>query len=122
LSNGEIIWDIGGNAWDWTNDTIIGANQPTVTSSPGFTWRQLTALTTNGTLPYDEYRPSNASWNSSQNMGQIFSDGTPGNNTVYGFIRGGGWGDASASGVFTLSLPFTPSLSHSAIGFRCVMR
>jgi formylglycine-generating enzyme required for sulfatase activity len=122
LSNGEVIWDMGGNVREWTNDTITGANQPTITASPGFTWRQFTALTSNGTLPYDDYRPSNASWNSSQNMGQIYSDGTLGNNTVYGFLRGGHWNTASFSGVFTLVLNGTPTGTGGSIGFRCVVR
>jgi formylglycine-generating enzyme required for sulfatase activity len=122
LSNGEVIWDMGGNVWEWTNDTITGANQPTVTASPGFAWRQFTALTSNGILPYDEYRPSNASWNSSQNTGQIYSDGTPGNSTVYGFLRGGNWNPAPGTGVFTLYLSFTPTNSDNSVGFRCVVR
>jgi formylglycine-generating enzyme required for sulfatase activity len=122
LSNGEVIWDIGGNVWEWTNDTITGANQPTITASPGFNWRQFTALTTNGTLDYDEYRPSNATWNSSQNTGQIYSDGTPGNNTVYGFLRGGGWFSTSGTGVFALFLANTPTTTGNYFGFRCVVR
>jgi prepilin-type N-terminal cleavage/methylation domain-containing protein len=120
LSNGETIWDLGGNVWEWTNNTILGKDQPTG-STPGFNWRQWTAITIYGTLSYDLTRPSNTSWNSSQNMGQIYSDGTSTNNTNFAFLRGGGVGPTNA-GVFTLDLISTPSFESFFIGFRCVLR
>jgi formylglycine-generating enzyme required for sulfatase activity len=121
LSNGEIIWDISGNVWEWTNDTILGKDQPTG-SSTGFNWRQYTAISNYGTLSYDLTRPSNNTWNSTQNMGQIFSDGTSTNNTSYAFLRGGFWGNTSGAGVFTLSLNISPTGTNYSRGFRCVVR
>ena len=121
LSNGETIWDMGGNVWEWTSDTILGKDQPTG-SSTGFTWRQHTAITNYGTLSYDLVRPSNPAWNSSQNMGQIYSDGTSTNNTNFAFGRGGSWLNAANAGVFTLSLDSTPTNSSLDVGFRCVLR
>ena len=121
LSNGTVIWDFAGNVWEWTNDTITGANQPTVTAAPGFgSWRQFTELTNNGSLNYNDYRPSNSVWDILYNMGQIWSDGTPGNNTVYGFQRGGGWN--GPAGMYSLTLGSTPSSILSITGFRCVTR
>jgi formylglycine-generating enzyme required for sulfatase activity len=121
LSNGEIIWDIGGNVWEWTNDTILGKDQPTG-SSTGFNWRQYTAITNYGTLSYDLTRPSNNTWNSTQNMGQIYSDGTSSNNTSFAFLRGGYWSNSTIAGVFTLALNNTPSSTYNTVGFRCVVR
>ena len=121
LSNGETIWDISGNVWEWTSDTIQGKDQPTGTT-PGFNWRQWTAITNYGTLSYDLTRPSNTSWNSSQNMGQIYSDGTSTNTTTFAFRRGGNWADTSSAGVFTLRLGNAPSATLGFIGFRCVLR
>jgi formylglycine-generating enzyme required for sulfatase activity len=124
LSNGEIIWDMGGNVWEWTNDTILGKDQPTG-SSTGFGWRQYTAITNYGTLSYDLTRPSNPAWDSTQNMGQIYSNGTSNSNSIFTFIRGGFWDfttGATVPGVFTLYLGNTRFLPSEDVGFRCVLR
>jgi prepilin-type N-terminal cleavage/methylation domain-containing protein len=113
LSNGEIIWDLSGNVWEWTNDTIMGVNKPTGGS-------EFTAMTGYGSLSYDLIRPSNT-WNSTQNMGQYFVGSTTGG--PFAFLRGGDWTPNSTdAGVFTLDLTHTPSFTYSSIGFRCVLR
>jgi formylglycine-generating enzyme required for sulfatase activity len=119
LSNGETIWDLSGNVWEWTSDTILGQNKPN--NSSGNFWQQWTAISNFGTLSYDLTRPSNTSWNSTQNMGQYYAGGVTGT-TTFAFLRGGRWGDTTAAGVFTLRLPNAPSNSNSFIGFRCVLR
>ena len=126
LSNGEIIWDLGGNVWEWTNDTILGKDQPTG-SSTGFGWREYgtglgNSITNFGTLSRDLVGPSNSNWGSGQNMGQIYSDGTSSNTTRYAFLRGGSWPHTTSAGVFSLRLANTPSFSSISIGFRCVVR
>ena len=126
LSNGETIWDLSGNVWEWTSDTILGKDQPTG-SSTGFTWRQYNtgqsnSITNFGTLSRDLVGPSNSSWGFTQNMGQILSDGTSTNNTAFAFLRGGNWAHTTFAGVFTLNLTVTPSNSSNDIGFRCVVR
>ena len=126
LSNGEIIWDMGGNVWEWTNDTILGKDQPTG-SSTGFGWREYgtglgNSITNFGTLSRDLVGPSNSNWGSGQNMGQIYSDGTSSNNTSFAFLRGGSWATTTTAGVFALVLDVTPSNTSDNIGFRCVLR
>jgi formylglycine-generating enzyme required for sulfatase activity len=112
LSNGEIIWDLSGNVWEWTNDSIMAVNKPTGGS-------QFTAMTGYGTLSYDLTRPSNT-WNSTQNMGVYSVGSTTGG--PFAFLRGGGWDDTTNAGVFTLILHFTPSTTNNFVGFRCVLR
>ncbi|MDP4010645.1 MAG: hypothetical protein Q8P72_00270 [Candidatus Roizmanbacteria bacterium] len=90
LSNGSVIWDIAGNVWEWTNNTILGKDEPTITATPGFAWREFTALTSYGTLTYDKVRPAGNTYDANHGMGRIYSDGTVSNNTSYAFIRGGG--------------------------------
>ena len=118
LSNGQTIWDMAGNVWQWTNDTITGGNEPTG-ATPGFAWREFTAITTWGSMSQQTAGPLNASWNSSQGIGQIYSDGTASNATIYGFLRGGYWNVGGYAGVETLSLNITPGYTDISIGFRC---
>ncbi|MGA1050539.1 MAG: SUMF1/EgtB/PvdO family nonheme iron enzyme, partial [Minisyncoccia bacterium] len=118
LSNGETIWDLSGNVWEWTNDIIQGANKPN-NSSGGF-YQQWTAISNFGTLSYDLTRPSNTSWNSTQNMGQYLAGGLTGG--PFAFLRGGDWDITARAGVFTLALGSTPSRTNNDVGFRCVLR
>ena len=115
LSNGEVIWDLAGNVWEWTDAQILGGDQPAV-ASPGFAWRELTAITKWGALNYA--LPTGRGWNSNQGLGQTFTDGTGENTDLYGFIRGGSWADASIAGAFALVLNYTPSNAGAFIGFR----
>jgi type IV pilus assembly protein PilA len=72
LSNGAVIWDMSGNVWELTNDTIKGNEKPSRTGEMGaidHNWRQWTDITLYGALSYDLVRPSNATWTSTQNMG-----------------------------------------------------
>ena len=126
LNNGEIIWDFSGNVIEWTSTTILGMDQPH--SDPtGLTFRDFTAITNWGSLGPDAYRPSNNTWNSTQNVGTTYSDGTSTNNTLYAFIRGGGWVYSSPyapsiAGVFAVYLDQPPTSTTSGAGFRCVLR
>jgi hypothetical protein len=52
-------------------------------------------------------------------MGQIYSDGTSGNATIYGFLRSGAWNSGGLAGVGALILSNTPPTANSYIGFRC---
>ena len=115
LSNGSVIWDIGGNVWQWTDAWIIGNEQPN-DAVDGFAWHEFTAITKWKDLNYAN--PTNRSWNSTQHLGRIATDGTAANNTLYGFLRGGHWNDGTAAGAFTLSLGATPADTATNIGFR----
>lgn len=90
LSNGSNMWDIAGNLWEWTNNTIQGKDQPSA-APLGFNWREFNALTTYGTLSSALVSPSNGSYNANYGVGRIYSDGTVSNTTTYGFLRGGKW-------------------------------
>jgi prepilin-type N-terminal cleavage/methylation domain-containing protein len=119
LSNGEVIWDMSGNVWEWTSDTIQEQDKPN--NSSGNLWQQWTAISNFGTLSYDLTRPSNNAWNSTQNMGQYYA-GTVTGTTTFAFLRGGAWDDTAGAGVLSLNLDVTPPHSNFNIGFRCVVR
>ena len=143
LSNGETIWDLSGNVWEWTNDTlfesdtassgngndsdgITGGEMPkrsVLTDSRG--WYELTSLNAYGKYIEDEIRPSDDTWDSTKGMGKIYLtpgyayDGSSYSSSTHAFLRGGRWGDGANAGAFTLNLNDAPSNSNSSIGFRC---
>lgn len=120
LSNGEVIWDLSGNLWEWTNNTITETDQPDSAAS-SLVWSEFSALTGYGTLIYDQLRPSNPAWTSSQSVGRIYHCSNCSSSTVRGFLRGGAWNYSSHAGVFTMNLSSGPSLTHNGVGLRCAL-
>jgi flagellin-like protein len=130
LSNGEGIWDLSGNLWEWTSDSIdCSGGYPCVNmpynTTPGTGWIELTNINTYGSLNYDLTRPSNLIWNSSYGVGKIYNHNYwawPNNgiwNTTHAFVRGSNWVDDVDAGAFSLALNNGPSTSFAFIGFRC---
>jgi len=120
LSNGSEIWDISGNVWEHVqkdiNDTLVN-NPPTDGGAAGWRWIEHTAITGYGGLSYNEIRPSNSSWNSTQGMGRVYTY-----NGYYAsrvLLRGGSLGDGGGTGAFTLHLPWDTGSQNYSVGFRC---
>jgi len=135
LSNGETIWDMAGNVWEWTDNTVLRKDEPDSATSGtpdvGFGWTDFASgsttriLVNNGqgsSVGYDAIRPSNPSWNANQGVGRIYtySDVADADSTVYAFRRGGSWNYGSGAGVWTLYLIDAPGYSSIYLGFRCV--
>ncbi|MDD3006938.1 MAG: SUMF1/EgtB/PvdO family nonheme iron enzyme [Candidatus Pacebacteria bacterium] len=128
LSNGETIWDLSGNVWEWTNDVISCAGAACTVaempfdSTPASEWIEFTAINTYGQLSYDKIRPSNSAWNSNYGSGRLYTDAdaaSPSGN-VHAFVRGGYWGSGADAGAFTLNLSNAAGNSSTYVGFRCV--
>jgi len=136
LANGEVVWDLAGNVWEWTDDTVLRKDEPDSETSGvpdvGFGWTDFASgsltriLVNNGqgsSMGYDVIRPSNSSWNANQRVGRIYtySDVNDTSTTVYAFLRGAQWSNGSGAGVFALDLNYAPGGSGSSIGFRCAL-
>lgn len=109
LSNGEVIWDLAGNVWEFTLDdySSLGVN-PAMSAS----WREFTAISTDNQAIFG---PSNTSWSSSQGIGQI-AGGSAG-----AVLKGGRSNSGANAGIYTVALTDGPtSTSSGAFGFRCV--
>lgn len=120
LTNGEVIWDLAGNVWEWTSSTTTG-DQPGIIGEGEFTAKEWTDITTPGTLspnpsPTATGISDASTWDSSKGIGQLYSDS--GDTTLRGFLRGGGWWDASGGGVLALVLAGEPSGTNIDLGFR----
>ena len=121
LSNGEVIWDLAGNVYDWTSGTVT-TGQPGITGESAYAWKEWTAPGfNNGTLSPDPSPTatgiSDASgWNSGNAIGKLWSNS--GDTTLRGFIRGGHWSAGANAGVLALYLNFTPDSTGGNVGFR----
>ncbi len=109
LSNGEGIWDLSGNVWEWTNDTCSQANWDT---GANIEW-------TVSSPDLSDYEILNAgplgNYNSSHGVGRYYGCSSEGNR----FIRGGLNTLGATSGVFSINLNIGASTSSTAFGFRC---
>jgi formylglycine-generating enzyme required for sulfatase activity len=120
LTNGQVIWDLAGNIYEWTNATIAGNQQPGLSGEVAYAWKQWNngSLLMNG-LPYNS-QPASTSipgiWNSTQGVGQLYTNYSEATTRV--FRRGGTWGSGSIVGVLTLNLNYSAGDTNSFIGFR----
>lgn len=120
LSNGEVIWDFAGNAWEWTNATIAGGQHPGIIGEGEWDYKEWNnpSLVMNG-LPATSQPTSISgvsSWTTAQGIGRLFS--YYGQSDTRAFLRGGSWYDGTETGVLTLDLYETPSGSAASVGFR----
>lgn len=121
LSNGEVIWDLGGNIWHILMDRIseyntlpgLGIN-PTPAAN---IWSEFAAAvfplnSTNRLL----FGPM-ADYNSGFGVGRLHGGPT---DSVGPVFRGGSWKDGSNAGAFATDLSRSSTYQNNDAGFRCV--
>ena len=116
LSNGEVIWDLAGNVWEWTSGTMT-VGQPTL-GMVSWNWNQWTAVSGGSFVvnPYPSGIGINGSntWDSNKGVGQLYGSDT----NLHGYMRSGQYQDGFYAGVLTLSLYGTPDFTDMVVGFR----
>ncbi len=131
LDNGEVIWDLSGNVWEWVDWTLGGAlstnmaqaSKPYITAdgAPVNAWRELDTLFLDSNftalVPVDSVMPTDTTYNSASGVGQYYA-GTSGGAAR----RGGNWNDGTYAGAFALDLDFSSTGTYTNVGFRCVFR
>jgi len=122
LTNGQVIWDLAGNVYEWTTETIAGGQSPGLSGESTGIWKQWnnSALLQNGlptsAMPSYTGITGASGWNSTQGIGQLFSN--YGDSGTRGFARGGDWTPSIRAGVLSLYLGLTPGNPYSTVGFR----
>jgi hypothetical protein len=123
ISNGEIIWDISGNAHelvDWDKDSLgVQGYYKNDFCSLGFD--EFPGIACLGfDLLIDEYSPNNNTLDSTNGVGKFRGA----NNTIIDPVakRGGAFGSTLDSGIFTLTFESDRADSSANTGFRCVKR
>lgn len=127
LSSGDTIWDLSGNAWEWTATVQQLANVG-ISSEPSFTWKEwnhpslamgnLSSVSRLATLASIPALSAVNTWSSSQGTGRLYSSYYDTNTRA--FCRGGGWGDGIGAGVASLNLSASTSAYNNSISFRVV--
>jgi len=111
LSNGQTIWDMSGNLYEWTHDICTAGTGTRYWQGAG--WIEWTDSTLSDyekivAGPVGAYTATNG-------VGRYYGCSANGN----GFLRSGAWADGSYAGLFDLNLSYAPSASSTGIGFRC---
>jgi len=116
LYNGEIIWDLSGNVYEWNSD-VYNTNVESSLGQSTSNWYEWTSISSS----YNHLKPFNASLTSSNGIGKVSVDvdvADP-SGTIHAFLSGGAWGYDALSGSFALYLAFAPSRLSYGVGFRC---
>ncbi|MFP4402665.1 MAG: hypothetical protein ACLFPL_05565, partial [Candidatus Nanoarchaeia archaeon] len=127
LSNGEVIWDLGGNVWEWVdlleNGNTIDGNA--CSGSDGY----YSYFGNDGqsecsfVAPYSKDSAANTryemgplgDYNADEGVGRIYSDSASGR----ALLRSGGWYNGDRAGPFNARLNSAPSVKSAISGFRC---
>ncbi len=121
LSNGQMIWDIAGNTWEWVDWKISFGK----TASPADAWVEYARLRpeieTGNKLDKKQFTSlKNPHFTSRQNIGKYWSESPKTSESVA--IRGSRWNHNGDSGIYALDLSVDPNFSGPTVGFRCVKR
>ena len=124
LSNGEVVWDIAGNVYEWVKDTNtvnygLNAQMSQVTYDTHTTSGSLSGgTTTTSRTAKGQFGPSGDYTNLDSNHFGGLGYGSL-NDSAGGILRGG-TGQNSFNGVFSVYLTFPVTTMNTLVGFRCV--
>ena len=121
LSNGEDIWDLSGNVWEWVDWSHTTAGLDLGPTTCAASWVEFPAVVsdacyTGGALLSNQVFPATSNGSSVEAFGRFYG-GSGG-----AALRGGAWVHGTYAGAFTLNLYNSTASTHTNVGFRCVYR
>jgi prepilin-type N-terminal cleavage/methylation domain-containing protein len=128
LSNGSVVWDMSGNVWEIVARSLNDQGDITTTMSTpacsgggaSWNWCQFPNITSwTSDVSQANNAPPNATWNSTQGMGEVYTYLNGGNQGTNSFIRGGSWNYGSLDGPFAMYLSWYTGYTDPNVGFRC---
>ncbi|MEI7918018.1 MAG: prepilin-type N-terminal cleavage/methylation domain-containing protein [Candidatus Saccharibacteria bacterium] len=118
LSNGEVIWDLIGNVWEWTSGRAT-TGKPGISGESSVAWKEWSAVNLPGTLvpnPAPSFGVAAASgWSNANGIGGLLDNSS--NNGLQAILRGGYYGDGTGAGLWWMQFADV-YYSYSACGFR----
>ena len=114
LSNGNVIWDLAGNVWEWTD-------MQCTTSPSSLNWYNGGWVEWNNSNVTDweqKVAGPNGSLTSTNGAGQYYGCTASAN----ALLRGADWSAGSYAGVFAVALGLAPTYTGTHIGFRCALQ
>ena len=126
LTNGQVVWDIGGNVWEFT-DNISDASTPppglptdTLNNFTYKEWNDANVVPGGFASSFPGYgNPIATSWNSIQGLGKFVT--STANTETLALAVGGAYTTGYVNGgLFSMRLNSIPSAASASTGFRVV--
>lgn len=120
LTNGETIWDIPGNVWEWTSGQAT-TGIPGNSSDASYTWHEwkdINVQATYSNLPNPNPAfgtPAASTWTWVNRVGGLLSNAN--DTSLQGILRGGKYNDNGGAGLWFMQFNGV-SVSQADIGFR----
>lgn len=141
LSNGEIVWDLAGNVYDWVDKNInvsVAGNLSHYDDGLGnkypigsFNWIEYSTgvsgyldkyLTNKGLFEHKDLYLLNSNYNTTHGIGRMYTQADYVHLTIPRAVaRGGYWNGGASAGVLGMYLSYSPSSTSYYIGFRCAV-
>jgi len=121
LSNGETIWDLSGNVFEWSSGDIPAGSQPGVDGETGYVWKEWKNVSVVGTLSPNVSpifgTPAAAAWDSTNNgIGSLYS--YTNDTEIKAYLWGGHFAFGNLAGVAMISMISASNGWGDDVGFR----